>query len=212
MSYSPPWGKAVPVLWMWEPILGLTQASVKNVPRLPPSVGTLSEIQTRPAGRHKGMTTSFWRAPCAPRLIKGPARSETTLDVVLENHPGELNKTEASGHLGRNDLNAFGSETSPAEGSSSKARDVKTVGSFTLSRGSYLWGNKTRCWKHLNIPYCEVGAFLEESQIQWQKRLLLEEAEKMDIQALYSLAQRCRRPEHSIAMRKIVFKVSQNPL
>lgn len=108
----------------------------------------------RPAGRCEGLTTSFWRAPCAPQLTKGPARSETTLDVVLENHPGALNKTEASRHLGRSDLNAFGSEMSPAEGSSSKARGVKTMGSFTLNRGPYLRGSKNRWWKHLIIPYC----------------------------------------------------------
>lgn len=108
---------------------------------------------TRPAGRHEGLTTSFWRALCAPQLTKGPARSETTLDAVLENHPGALNKTEASRHLGRSDLNVFGSEMSPAEGSSSKARGIKTMGNFTLNRGLYLWGNKNRCWKRLIIPY-----------------------------------------------------------
>lgn len=38
-----------------------------------------------------GLTTSSWRALCAPQLTKGPARSETTLDVALESHPGALN-------------------------------------------------------------------------------------------------------------------------
>lgn len=162
MSYSPPWGQAVPVLWMWEPILGLTQASVKNVPLFYPSVCTLPEGAspaefahlTHPTGRRKGLTTAFWRAPCAPQLTKGPARSGSTLDAVLENHPGALNKTEASRHLGTSDLNAFRSEMSPAEGSSSKAWGIKTMGNFTLNRGPYLWGNKNRCWKHLIIPYC----------------------------------------------------------
>lgn len=161
MSYSPPWGQAVPVLWMWEPILGLAQASVKNVPLFYPSVYPARRSErggnrAPDASRRKreGLTTSLWRAPRTPQLTKGPARSETTLDAVLENHPGALNKTEASRHLGRSDLNAFGSEMSPAEGSSSKARGIKTMGNFTLNRGPYLWGNKNRCWKHLIIPYC----------------------------------------------------------
>lgn len=80
---------------------------------------------THSAGRLVEPTTSFWRALCTPQLTKGPVRSETTLDVVLENHPGALNKTEASKHLGRSDLNAFGSEMSPAEGSSSKAWNIR---------------------------------------------------------------------------------------
>lgn len=80
---------------------------------------------THSAGRLVEPTTSFWRALCIPQLTKGPARSETTLNVVLENHPGALNKTEASKHLGRSDVNAFRPEMSPAEGSSSKAQNVR---------------------------------------------------------------------------------------
>lgn len=85
-----------------------------NLAHLTDSAGTLVEP-----------TTSFWRALWTPQLTKGPARSETTLDVVLENHPGALNKTEASKHLGRSDLNAFRLEMSPAEGSSSKAWNIR---------------------------------------------------------------------------------------
>lgn len=80
---------------------------------------------THSAGRLVEPTTSFWRGLCTPQLTKGPARSETNLDVVLENHPGALNKTEASKHLGRGDLNEFRSEVSPAEGSSSKAQNIR---------------------------------------------------------------------------------------
>lgn len=100
-----------------------------------------SEHLTRSARRLVKSTTSIWRALCTPQLTKVPARSESTLDVVLENHPGALNKTEASKHLERSDLNAFRSEMSPAEGSSNKAWNI---GSFTLNRGPYWWGNIKR--------------------------------------------------------------------
>ncbi len=80
---------------------------------------------THSAGRLVEPTTSFWRTLCTLQLTNGPARSETTLDVVLESHPGALNKTEASKHLGSRDLNAFRSEMSPAEGSSSKAQNIR---------------------------------------------------------------------------------------
>lgn len=71
-------------------------------------------------------TMSFWRALCTLWITKEPARSETALDLVLENHPGALNKTEASKHLGGSDLNVFRSEMSPAEGSSSNAWNIRS--------------------------------------------------------------------------------------
>lgn len=97
---------------------------------------------THSAGRLVDAATSFWRALLTQWITEEPARSETALDVVLENHPGALNKTEASKHLGGSDLNVFRSEVSPTEGSSSKAWNIGSFGNFTLNRSPYLWGDK----------------------------------------------------------------------
>lgn len=157
---------------------------------------------TPPAGRSQGLTTSFWRVPRAPQLTEGPARSETTLDAVLENHPGALNKTEASRHLGRSDLNVFGSEMSPAEGSSSKAWGIETMGSFTLNIGPYLWGNKKQMLETSHYSILLRGTFRSPRYDD----VIGRSQKKMDIQALCLLAQSCRRSEHSISIGKILLR------